>query len=508
MKNNIRKPIGDFFNQYDFRIAVGAVTVCSFLLMVWASAQTGLWNDEYATIADLHIGQSLGEFLKTDAGEAIGGFSIFAYIARFWYQIVPFGEVWLILLPELASCAAIVFIALTGRRLGGKTLGVISCIPAASSHFLLVYCAEEFRYYAFTLLFSSMAMYFFITRFITPESGGSGAGSAWHIQSSRMALLGISMGLMVNTQPLSLPVCLALFLGDVFLFAKKRIGAGFIIPYIIAALFLVPGYLIHKAIGTAGFPSLWNPPDFGLKYIIAQLAHMIDLSYIRLFILALGAFVILFGLAKTLRARRPFAQRDFFQPLLLFVPFLNVLILLTVSLTIDGYKIFLARYLSWTVPYFFVISSIGISWVIGKLRFAGRKAVTIAVCIVLFAGLFCIDLEKTIDYPGFDEGDKQSAAWLWEQNDVAAPDTLVIWCNWHPEEVRLYYFVKKGFHEDVDIIAFNNVDGLLERAPQKVYAVASHAGLSPDMAAFLSEHYQLTEHIPAASIDIYEKSEK
>ena len=467
--------------KYRFAIALFIVVACSFVLMVWASANTSLWNDEFATIDSLRVDQSFSAFITSEVTNGFTGVNFFHLVARMWFQIVPFGDNWLLLLSNLASCVALVFTGLAGRLLKGPVAGIVSCVFLATSHAMIIYCATEFRFYGFTLMFASMVMYFYIKR----------NQSYPDIKISNTIFFGVVMGLLVNVQLLAAPVLIAPFICDCILFVRRRISIKSFLPYLIACLFVFPGYFIRIFMGGGASGSLWNPNmDPSIANAIRLVSgELLDGSQLRLFFYILGvAVAIVLVIRAIIYKASPQRRSSLLITVITCTPLVNIALLLLLSRTVEGYMIFMTRYISWTLPFIAVASAFGILWLLEQVKPQGvNRIVPAAICCVLFFYLLQIDIVKIDENPGTDHYQKEVVTWISEHEEVYAPDACVVWADWWVKGIKDYYFDKQGIPAPENMLGLQETfvangtfgaDGM-----DRVYYVITIADMNDEMNA-------------------------
>jgi hypothetical protein len=497
-------------SAYRFPIILFIVVACSFLLMVWASGRTSLWNDEFATIDSLQVDQSFHDFLVSNVNNGFTGVNFSYVLQRIWFQIVPFGDNWLLLISNLAACVALVFTGLAGRLLKGSAAGILSCIFLATSHAMIVYCATEFRYYGFTLMFAAMVMYFYIKRNQKYPK----------ISGKNTILFGIVMGLLVNVQVLSAPVLIAPFLCDILFFIRKKISAWALLPYLIACLFVFPGYFIRIALGQGAAGSLWNPnmaPTFANALNIVS-GELLDASSLRVFCYLLGLAVALVLVIRVVFVKTSSNRRE---ALLLSVvagtPLINIGLLLLLSRTVEGYMIFMTRYISWTLPFIAAASAIGVFWLLEKAvspENGSKRVISAVICCVLFLYLFQLDVVRISDNPGVNNYQKEVVQWISEHEEVYAQDACVVWGDWWVKGIKDYYFDKQGLPAPGNMMGLQQAFG--EEGPfsggqvNRIYFVIADADMNDEMnAAWEANGYAMTETVDIEwipRIHIWERS--
>lgn len=131
------------------------IALAFLAFMILNGNHYGFWYDEFAQICFSGGSQTLlDSLLVVDPTPPL-----FNVLANIWYHIVPYGERWLLLLPQLATAGGVYISALWGERLGGQSVGVWTAILLGASQMVMEQCGFEFRSYGIYLLFSALAFY-------------------------------------------------------------------------------------------------------------------------------------------------------------------------------------------------------------------------------------------------------------------------------------------------------------------------------------------------------------
>lgn len=210
------------------------VSVFSLSFMFCFSEVTGFWYDEFAQICFSGLNNSLLDSLKVIDPTP----PLFNLAANIWYHIMPYGERWLLLLPQIAVGGAIYITGLWGERLFGHTTGLCGALLLGFSQMVIEQCGFEFRSYGFYLLFSIAALYIHSFRL---ESGKIKKGlSVWY---SLILILLLYSHLFGSILAISLMVIEFLNIQP----GKRRIKC--LAPYLFAAAAFIPWltYFLHEA---------------------------------------------------------------------------------------------------------------------------------------------------------------------------------------------------------------------------------------------------------------------
>ena len=191
------------------KIIYGFLALVAFILLFRHADEISLWNDEVAQI-QFSI-QGIAESLKLCLQMVDITPPLFTICAAIWYGIAPYGEQWLLLPSILFTVLSIYYIGLVGECLGGKYCGILSAVLMAFSTTVWQYIAYEFRAYSFVLLFSTLALYFFILCNQNVEQ------MKWRIFYS------ITLTMLAMSHYFGMLACGLFFFADIYLFYKKQI---------------------------------------------------------------------------------------------------------------------------------------------------------------------------------------------------------------------------------------------------------------------------------------------
>ena len=256
-------PVSQFEGQQNSRIPAsvlyGLVTALSLLFMILEGNKTGFWYDEFAQICFSGGEQTLMDSLMILDPTP----PLFNVLANLWYHIVPYGERWLLLLPQLATAGGIYVSALWGERLGGRRAGICTAILMGSSQMVLEQCGFEFRGYGFYLLFSAGVLYLHSKLL---DKGKQISIKTW--LGYFLLLTGLLYVHVFGTFIFG-----ALSLIDLVLLLRKHISFRHLLAYPAAILFYLPwlvSYLLRASetiakteVGWMPTPTLWDVIKLG-----------------------------------------------------------------------------------------------------------------------------------------------------------------------------------------------------------------------------------------------------
>jgi O-antigen/teichoic acid export membrane protein len=137
------------------KVIYGIIAAITLVFMISLANDAGFWYDEFAQLCYSGEGKTLIESIMIADPTP----PLFTGLANIWYHIMPYGQRYLLLLPQLALALAIYVTGLWGERIGNRCSGIWSALLLATSQMVMEQCGFEFRSYAFLLLFSALVMY-------------------------------------------------------------------------------------------------------------------------------------------------------------------------------------------------------------------------------------------------------------------------------------------------------------------------------------------------------------
>lgn len=152
------------------------------------------------------------------------------FILGAWIAIAPYGEKWILLLPELWTAAGIFLVGLCGKAYKNVRTGVFAALFAAVSGTLLQQCSYEIRSYGLFFAAAGLLLYMYIRRYTGEREPRRGETAA----------LCAVMAVFSQTHYFAYVLCGELFLFDAFahwgLKCKRMTWA----PYITLGICTVP----------------------------------------------------------------------------------------------------------------------------------------------------------------------------------------------------------------------------------------------------------------------------
>lgn len=421
-----------------------ALIAAAFLFLVFPYlSEQEFWLDEMFQIGFSGTGKSLYETLMVTETTP----PLFRMIANVWYNIMPYGEEWLLLLPTLFCAGFIYTVGLLGEEIGGKYVGYTSALIAAVSSALLNSGAREFRANALLAFLSCVLILYYIKNLKTGKY--------------KIAFT-LSMLLLAYTHYFGVFLCGAVFLLDVYYFFTKKKTYKDFIPYVIVFVLYIPWILRFLSLGQMSFEAFWQPvPNFKELY---NLALYLCGDLIKVILLSLGVFSI-FAICKV-------KKEEAYNSLpLAIIPFIMVL-------CVYAYGTFVRPQASlWTNRYFLNIipcSIVVISYalvIIGKFLLLNvnkslkdvkiTKTIKKAICIILPIWLLVSNFSNiSADYTAPNKSDFKGAAnTIYSHVDAYKKDSLVVMvCQGYVVDGwNEYYMTMQGRRDGLKYISIEDM---------------------------------------------------
>lgn len=390
-----------------------AIAAASLIFMIWHAEDSGFWYDEFAQICFSGLDSTLLDSLTTVDPTP----PLFNVMANIWYHIVPYGERWLLLLPQTAMAFAVYISGLWGERLNGRMTGICTALLLGSSQMVIEQCGFEFRGYGTYLLFAVSVLYMHDLRVCVGEKHS--AGSA--------ALYTVLLICLIYSHLFGLLVFAALGMFDLLAVrtAKNRLLNA--IPYVCAGAAFLP-WLIYfwQAAGTA---SVGAAVDWMVKpnpwEVIKLIAYLCGNHIIVCALFMTGTIWVLYGFAA--------AGQDRFLVLRKLVPIVVGIVMISVMYCFGIVRagqasLWVKRYFTALFPCCAVITAMG---AVAAANFISRrlpKVKEIHVYAAVFVLVVPVFLYRTavVDTPLAVYHHREAAEFLYEQDDIMDCDVIVL----------------------------------------------------------------------------------
>ncbi|MDE6021850.1 MAG: hypothetical protein K2H01_12740 [Ruminococcus sp.] len=494
-KYRMKKDIVNAFIRGNFQYFVyGIITLCYFVFCVLYSSSGSLWDDEI---------WSLGWYYDDTVFKS--SFWHY-YLMKFWLKITPYGQEYLMLIPELLCAASVYISGLIGNLLRGKRFGFILSILVAVSSSIIYQCAFEIRPYAWMFASSVVAVYLMILR---NKKESSHPIRYSMIFSVAIVLLfdshyfGILFGMMLLGFD---------FLGLLFKKLNRKCFVEFILPagYILYFLLVVIRGVSLDDGSYSHVPSI--------KKVVGTIEWMCSYNTIEFLLLFVGISVVIIMLISSI-VRREFDYKKHIP----YVVFLTAPVTVMTVVYIYSYYIRPQNSLYWDRYFisviFCVLSLIGIgldSFVIlvgnSATRSNAKKAV--AVLCLCFSFLFSIQnlTVVTYDWCPYSAADrtykhdlKAAGEYIQKQGDIYAPYTIVaVDANRFIGYGMNYYFTRNKTLDPINVTSRYSIPNNITDY-SVIYVMYPIKGPLDSFQSILDQYYTLESDDKTAKVRKYVK---
>ena len=464
------------------------------------------WSDEMSTIGYIRSEMSFFDIIKGYMLEDAVNLPLYQLILKVFYEIMPYGEIYLLIPSIIFLMAAIVVIAIIGYKCGNEDIAFFCVCFGTISGKVIQYAAWDIRCYALLIFLLSVTILYYVKRH-EDES----MKNIW--------LFGLFMLLLFFTHFFGAVVMLAFALSDLIFLLCKKINIKCIFSYLLAGgcLFI---YLIIMLLNTKrDLSSHYAKP--GMDAVIRALEFMIGGRFLCMVLFLLGCIAIMIGIVKTGKNRAIWRVLVF-----------SCIWTFGTTLFIKKGTFFSERYFMVLVPQTILIMAVNLDAMIKLIFKLSEKYLKkyniwikriVAIGLILYFARYIYHNYQNCHEFHMDERMpyRQSAEFLVDRGDIYEEDTLLIsaeTCNL-TEAWFEYYFEKRGFALPNRTIVhhhYRETDSLEhwgmvseEEVSQYNHIIVFRMSMYLDesIQKFLDEYYQLEEEYFGDRVRMYEKKE-
>lgn len=502
----MKKP-QSFFSKYSkyytcfYYLSLAALSLIIISSLFALQPGLSLWLDEMFQVDYCLNSKSIAEIISIDPYTP----PLFNIIAWCWYQIVPYGEIWLHIPSTCFVIASLFLIAATGRRLHGRFVGFLAAMLLVINAKVFSECLFTFRAYALLLALSCLFVYLYIRRIQTPVNQIS-----WKM-SAGLAIVILALG---YTHYFGVLFACMFFIVDLYLLIRGRLAGArlkIFLPYAIALVCYIPwlkvafatlakakvNTLAHswQATAAGGAPNM----HLFLYWLSGEVAEVLMLFH---FACITCIITIIWRVYK-----HEYKWHEELPILALIFVVLGMLGIMWFycSFVNSASMMWVARYFIPLIPCIVLITTFGLYRMLAHLPVPDFLQVLAAVLIVLMLVPSCVqtihnDLLETSSTRFY----KSLTSWMEERSDISKDSTLVLAIVNTTDRGRQldawkhYYFQRKDSRE----FHINMVDGLDSEAREhprdllrykKIYVTCQH--FDPDIPEeykpILKKYYKL-----------------
>lgn len=447
-------------------------------VMFWAGKQGSFWLDEVWNLGWIYSGWP-------DPGHPP---IIYSKLCDIWFALMPYGQEYLLLLPEIFVATSVYFFGLIGDAYGSKKHGVIMSALAASSITILAQCGSEFRPYALLLFSVTLALYFFIKK-----QKNLTAISAW-----KLLLYSVVLVICMDTHQFGLVTAGLLMLFDFAVILMGKISLKGLIEFILPSIygvFWICTKFLDDLVNVNNY-TIATPPT--LKSVFDCMVWLcgIEMSNFLYILLIGGVAVLVVNIIKSIIQRNFCFGREYIQLTILLVPSILIAFDFVYSIIINPQNpLWVHRYLIPAIPFFLFIIGISIEMIVDV--FLGvcssrdqEKYISISVVAAIVISLCTINWSKLPYEINIVNDYKGVAEYLLSENEIYDSSTLC-YVTGNPDVNNgfEYYLTQKGkrdsIHHVSDMLSYTAEDFL----PYNTIYVVSYRNKSNGTELLVKNNY-------------------
>lgn len=487
--------------------------ICSVILLLGmtifliknASLQS-FWSDEMSTLGYIRSDVSYFEMMKEYMIRDAVNLPLYPTVLKFFYEIMPYGEVYLLIPSILFVVFSILIIAAIGYKCGNEDISFFCICLGIISSGAICYAAWDIRCYSLLIMLSALTLLFYVKR-----------GENESIRN--ICLYGIFMLLLFFTHWYGAVMMLSFATSDLVLWLKKKIKIKCIISYLIAGVPLFI-YLIIMLINMGR--------DLSSHYSKPNLGNIINVLYL----ITGGRFLllVLFVIGCICIILRGFFEKEKRRSVW-YVMFFSCIWTFGIMFFVKKGAFFGDRYFLVILPQVILIMAFAVDSILKKVfeesdkwlkKYSVWAKRLIVVGLVLYFGKYvyqnytdCYEfhIDERMPY-------RQTAEFLVDREDIYREDTLLLSTDTHKITAAWleYYFEKRGFSLPSRLIVYGNHiyrDGLEswgmfseEEILQydNIILFKMSMAITEDIQEFMDKYYQEEERYFGDRVRMYKKS--
>lgn len=419
--------VRSFFARHWDKFAYIALSALAFGVMLSSALSKGaMWYDEVWSIGWMYMG-------REDANTLL-----FNLLTQLWFNIMPYGESNLLLLPILFTSASIYIVGITGAELRDKKLGIIAAAIAASSSSILSQAGMEFRPYFLVFFLSSLTLYLFIKKM----------KMLGNEKLSFIILYTVILTLAVDSHEFALASTGVLMVFDLILIIAKKSKKICLLEFVLPAGYLVYFMLTQfvSNMKLAGNYSWTKAPN--LTSMFDAVKWISGNSIFLVIVMILGVTAICFRTVSRIRSHTFEIKKDLVYVALIVIPFVvfNFNVVYSLFINPDN-SLFVNRYFTSLIIFAIIIIASTICDIIDMIKENIKTSKDLdGILSVFIVATLCITSWGTswrIDKS--DEKFRECADFVMSQNDIYSENTAYYLCGRDAVYYGMeYYLTHKG----------------------------------------------------------------
>lgn len=466
------------------------------VVMVGYSGIQEFWYDEVYQLGMVRNGISVKEMLLEYAQLRDYTPPLYALMCYFWIRLIPFSFRWMLLLSEGLVALGVFVTALLGERVGGRRLGILTCIFAITSRVLIVSAGYEFRAYALYFFAAALACYFLACRI---QNSG---------KKVSLCYFG-SLVLLLYSHYYGAVLFGVLFFTEFLFAAVKCVKWRSLATYVAAGAVFLPWMILVFIYKLRSVTEFWiQPPD--LTSLINLFRYLCSDNSFVFGLFCLGFSVVIVTLAGVWRKKAFVYERDGIWICLVGAVAGVVLLMYVYGAYINpSGGIFYNRYFIGLLPACFVITAAGLKWLVEVMEKDRRRRSQIFAVAAVFIFLLTasqngeslmkkISKKQTLSYTGAVHAMSRC-------EDIESPDVAVVTTDnpWVRAGIEMYFH--RLFHTQAVVLSQYD-DDFQEQVGKyrKIYLFKGTQAMQKETEEALAA-YQGGEKLPGQRVYMFEK---
>lgn len=501
-------------------IAMSLLIMMSGFMIYYADRQS-FWQDELRFTIQYFHNTSFFQMLKALAKEPYN-LPLYYIMLHPYYQVVPYGEMWLLLPSVFFAVVGTMITGKIGDALAGKSAGLFTIALGAISSVLMYHGGWEFRPYSLMFLCSSLTLYSHYKKRTTKRIWSS-------------LLYAISLVLLMYTHWFGVLLAALYGLFDLYQIVRKNEDKRILVPYVIAVACFLPWGILLLKYRTIPFRTYW--PDIpSPSRVVDLIKYLLDDNAIKFHIFLIGVVMVLVRHQKhdSSHEERRFTGS---YSLLIYcvVAAISVIYVYSAFVNPEG-SFYVYRYFLVILPHIFLIMSVGLCGLQEfELKLNGEK-VDIAVNRVpidgrLIGAILCIFLIMA-GVQSYEKGYRlmisprepyREIAQYCTSAEPSSANSLILTDEAEQTGWISYYIEKRGLElpANMGTIVLNQVRMTVENGKwvreermlnddqflqfSTLYLLQPHTKISESSMGYINQYYQEKSYDEKLKITIYER---
>lgn len=476
--------INKFFLRHWSRFIYGILAICCFAVMFYNGGKVSFWADEILTLGWIYLGYP-------------GPKNIYLLLNELWFHLMPYGQEYLLVMPELLVAISVYMAGIAGELYKGKRFGVIMAAVFATSFPAVVQGGNEFRPYALLLFSMSGLLYFYIKK--QKERGQ---------KKSTLIIYVMFLLLAMDTHHFGFVFAGLIMMSDFLLIVLKKTKPIAMAEFIFPGLYAIYWISSLKTSEMSGYGGGWaaEPSLYGVVTIARWLCSNSDLL---LSLLLIGLAITFVYLADRSSWKSAGFWKSYTVLTLFLVPVLLFALTFLYSSLFKGASVFVNRYFTPVLPNVVFFTAVAIDTAIEVLS---QKAQGIGKKTSIACTLSCILILCTINWSGLPtvyshkvEDFRGSAEYLMSQSDIYSPSTIcLVYGNQYHNAGFDYYLTHNGKRDPIyhKSVWDEMPDNVFEY--ETIYCIYHHRSF--DSKPFIENGYVEVESNASLALKKYVKS--